>query len=126
MKWNKKLIIFLAVFVLIVNLSDAARKRRIPSRLKHKYSSPQKNSKLPKLKNQKQMLYETRETSPPNFVTLLLFRLIYGLATQMGIEDRLPGFLSPPNADEADYGFFSLGGEPPSIFGGDDDYDLGI
>lgn len=73
------------------------------------------------------MLYETRETSPPNFVTLLFMRLIYGIATQMGFEDRLPGFVAPPNADEADYGFFSLGGEAPSIFGGgDDDYDLGI
>lgn len=122
MKWNKKIIILAVLTLIAISLCDA-RKRRIPSRLKHKYTQ---NSKLPKLKNQKQMLYETRETSPPNFVTLLFFRLIYGLATQMGIEDRLPGFLSPPNADEADYGFFSLGGETPSIFGGDDDYDLGL
>lgn len=120
MKWNKKKII-LAVSILIIALTLCdARNRRIPSRLKHKYA--QNN----KLKHQKQILYETRETSPPNFVTLLLFRLIYGIATQMGIEDRLPGFLSPPNADEADYGFFSFN-EPPSIFGGgNDDYDLGL
>jgi hypothetical protein len=44
----------------------------------------------------------------------------------MGIEDRLPSFIAPPNADEADYGFFSVG-EAPSLFGGgDDDYDLGL
>ena len=124
MKWNRKIIILVVLVLLIVISLCDARNRRIPSRLKHKVV---RNPKLPKLKNQKQMLYETRETSPPNFVTLLFFRLIYGLATQMGIEDRLPGFLSPPNADEADYGFFSLGGETPSIFGGgDDDYDLGL
>ena len=122
MKWNTKLIILIVVVLIVISLCEA-RKRRIPSRLKHKIN---RNSKLPKLKNQKQLLYETRETSPPNFVTLLFFRLIYGIATQMGIEDRLPGFIAPPNADEADYGFFSLG-ETPSIFGGgDDDYDLGI
>ena len=115
MKWNKKLIII--IFILFVICLCEAKKRRIPSR--HKQKQPQKiirNPKLPK----KQLLYETRETSPPSFVTLLVLRLIYGLATQMGIEDRLPGFLSPPNADEGDFGFFS------APFGGDDDYDLGL
>lgn len=111
------------LMLLIIASLCEARKRRIPSRLKYKAN---RHTKLPKLKNQKQMLYETRETSPPNFVTLLFFRLVYGIATQMGLEDRLPGFIAPPNAD-ADYGFFSFGGETPSIFGGgDDDYDLGI
>jgi hypothetical protein len=53
---------------------------------------------------------------------------VYGIATQMGLEDRLPGFIAPPNAEDADYGFFSLGGESaPSIFGGGgDDYDFGF
>lgn len=124
MKWSSKKIIILAVVVLLIAISLCdARKRRIPSRLKHKVAP---KPKIPKFKNQKQILYETRETSPPSFVTLLFFRLLYGLASSMGIEDRLPGFLAPPNADEADYGFFSLG-ETPSIFGGgDDDYDLGL
>lgn len=123
MKWSKKILILAVVLLLIaISLCDAG-KRRIPSRLKHKVVP---KPKIPKLKNQKQILYETRETSPPSFVTLLFFRLIYGLATSMGIEDRLPGFLAPPNADEADYGFFSLGDQAPSIFGGDDDYDLGL
>lgn len=115
MKWNRKIII-LAVFVLLIaiDLCDAG-KRRIPSRLKHKVAP---KPKVPKY----ELLYETRETSPPSFITLLFFRLIYGLASSMGIEDRLPGFLAPPNADEADYGFFSFG----DIGGGDDDYDLGL
>jgi len=123
MKWNKKLIILIIVILFVICLCEA-KKRRIPARLKLK--QPQKNNirnpKLPKLKSQKQLLYETRETSPPSFVTLLVLRLIYGLATQMGIEDRLPGFLSPPNADGDDYGFFSA----PFGGGGDDDYDLGL
>lgn len=122
MKWNKKLIMLMIVLLIVICLCEAAKKRRIPSRLKAS-SKINRSPKLPKLKNQKQLLYETRETSPPNFVTLLFFRLIYGLATQMGIEDRLPGFIAPPNAEEADYGFFSLG---DTFGGGDDDYDLGI
>lgn len=119
MKWNSKRIIILILIVLLVVICvSGARKRRIPSRLK----KVNRNAKLPKLKNQKQLLYETRETSPPSFVTLLFFRLIYGIATQMGLEERLPSFIAPPNADESDYGFF----EAPSLFGGNDDYDLGI
>jgi hypothetical protein len=124
MRRSQKLVIVLLVLLVAASLCEAARRRRIPSRQKEKIN---RHSKLPKLKNQKQMLYETRETSPPNFVTLLFMRLVYGIATQMGFEDRLPGFIAPPNADEGDYGFFSFGGgETPSIFGGDDDYDLGI
>ena len=56
----------------------------------------------------KQILFgtdiESRETDPPNFVRLLIMRLIYGLAVQMGVEDRLAGVLNgvfvPPNADD--------------------------
>ncbi|KAG5682747.1 hypothetical protein PVAND_012080 [Polypedilum vanderplanki] len=120
MKWNKKLIILVIIVLLVLICLCDARKRRIPSRLTKKVSKTNRNTKLPKLKNQKQLLYETRETSPPNFITLLLFRLIYGIATQMGLEERLPSFIAPPNADESDYGFFS------APFGGDDDYDLGL
>lgn len=53
---------------------------------------------------------QTRETNTPNFVRLVVMRLIYGLAVQMGFEDRLSGVLNgifvPPNADEDDYGGF--------------------
>lgn len=122
MKLSQRLVLVVLVLLIIASLCEA-KKRRIPPRYKHKFNQ---HTKLPKLKNQKQMLYETRETSPPNFVTLLFMRLLYGIASQMGLEDRLPGFIAPPNAD-ADYGFFSLGGETPSIFGGgEDDYDLGF
>lgn len=123
----RKIVLILIVLIVAASLCEAARRRRIPSRQKQKLKN-NRLTKLPKLKNQKQMLYETRETSPPNFVTLLFMRLVYGIATQMGFEDRLPGFIAPPNADEGDYGFFSFGGggDAPSIFGGDDDYDLGI
>lgn len=114
-----------AILVLMLIIACEARRRKVPSRFKQK---PLRPSKLPKLKNQKQLLYETRETSTPNFMTLLIFRLVYGIATQMGLEDRLPGFIAPPNADE-DGGFFSFGGGDGGGFfggGGDDDYDLGI
>jgi hypothetical protein len=119
---SRKVLLAVLVVMVLVCLCES-KKRRVPSRLRQKTN---RITKLPKLKNQKQMLYETRETSPPNFVTLLFFRLVYGIATQMGLEDRLPGFVAPPNAEDADYGFFSLGGEAPSIFGGGDDYDFGF
>lgn len=115
----------LLVLLIVASLCEAGKKRRrIPTKNKHQ---SHRHTRLPKLKNQKQMLYETRETSPPNFVTLLVMRLVYGIATQMGFEDRLPGFIAPPNADD-DGGFFSFGGgdDAPSIFGGGDDYDLGF
>lgn len=133
MRLSKLIAIVILVLIIVACLCEA-KKRRIPSRFKQKPQKALKLSKLPKLKNQKQLLYETRETSPPNFVTLLFFRLVYGIATQMGLEDRLPGFIAPPNADEG--GFFSFGGDAPSFFGGGDgpsffggggdDYDLGF
>lgn len=55
---------------------------------------------------------ELRETNPPDFVRLLIMRLIYGIATQMGLEDRAAGWLNgafvPPNADDDDYGYDGL------------------
>jgi len=67
---------------------------------------------------------QSRETDPPNFVRLLLMRLIYGIAVQIGAEDRLAGFLNgifvPPNADD-DEGFGGLGGFLGEIGGGGDD-----
>jgi hypothetical protein len=133
MKLSRQLLFILLVLLIVVSICDSAtRRRKVPtSKVKNKiqrvYKTHQKLQKLPKLKNQKQMLYETRETSPPNFVTLFFMRLVYGIASTMGIEDRLPGFVAPPNADEGD--FFSLGtggggGGITNIFSGGDDYDL--
>lgn len=46
-----------------------------------------------------------KDTSTPNFIRLVLMRLIYGIASSMGIEDRLEdtfnGALIPPSADDA-------------------------
>lgn len=51
---------------------------------------------------------ELRETNPPNFVRLVLMRLIYGIASQMGYEERVSGWFNgafaPPNADDLDLG----------------------
>lgn len=56
---------------------------------------------------------ELRETNPPNFVRLLLMRLIYGIATQMGMEERIAGVFNgafaPPNADYDDFGVGDFG-----------------
>lgn len=61
----------------------------------------------------KQKQLELRETNPPNFVRLVIMRLIYGIATQMGFEERVSnlfnGAFVPPNADEEDYGLDGLG-----------------
>lgn len=66
---------------------------------------------------------ESRETDPPNFVRLVIMRLIYGIAAQMGVEDRLAGVLNgifvPPNADDDDYG--GGFGDALGDFGGADD-----
>lgn len=57
---------------------------------------------------------ELRETNPPNFVRLVVMRLIYGIATQMGLEERISGVLNgafaPPNADYDDFGLDDLDG----------------
>lgn len=85
-----------------------------------------------KSQNQKQLGQDlqSRETDPPNFLRLLLMRLIYGIAVQVGAEDRLAGFLNgifvPPNADDED-GFGGLGGflgEIGGDGGGDDLFDF--
>lgn len=56
---------------------------------------------------------ELRETNPPNFVRLLLMRLVYGIATQMGMEERIAGVFNgafaPPNADYDDFGVGDFG-----------------
>lgn len=64
---------------------------------------------------------ELRETNPPNFLRLLVMRLIYGIATQMNLEERVAGWFNgafaPPNADYSDdYGFGGGLGD----FGADD------
>ncbi|KAL1373897.1 hypothetical protein pipiens_018390, partial [Culex pipiens pipiens] len=69
------------VLVIVMATATEARRRRYPSGGRRK--------PLTSHKTLKQLEYEARETNTPNFVRLVLMRLVYGLATQMGIEDRL-------------------------------------
>ncbi|XP_053961093.1 uncharacterized protein LOC128865122 [Anastrepha ludens] len=72
-----------------------------------------KTARAPLEENSKQLFVfgSGKETSPPDFVRLVVMRLIYGLASTMGLEDRLEdafnGAFVPPNADE---GLFNFGG----------------
>lgn len=63
---------------------------------------------------------ELRETNPPNFVRLLVMRLIYGIATQMGLEERISGVFNgafaPPNADYDDFDLGDLGAAGDELF----------
>lgn len=67
---------------------------------------------------------ELRETNPPNFLRLLIMRLIYGIAAQMNLEERVAGWFNgafaPPNADYDDYG---LGGGFVDELGAEDLFD---
>ncbi|KAK0164921.1 hypothetical protein PV328_003487 [Microctonus aethiopoides] len=57
----------------------------------------------------KQFDLQSKETNIPNFVRLVVMRLIFGIATSMGFGDRVAGFLGgilvPPGAEDySDYG----------------------
>ncbi|XP_023299939.2 uncharacterized protein LOC111682265 [Lucilia cuprina] len=56
-----------------------------------------------------------RETSTPDFIRLVVMRFIYGLASTMGVEERLEGIFNgafvPPNADGDIFGFGGDGGD---------------
>lgn len=88
------------VIVLILAADCDARRRRIPS-----------SRTMRQRKSQVAKEFELRETNPPNFLRLLIMRLVYGIAVQMNLEDRVAewfnGAFAPPNADYDDYG---LGG----------------
>ncbi|XP_011297578.1 uncharacterized protein [Fopius arisanus] len=68
----------------------------------------------------RQFQLQNKETNTPNFIRLVLMRLIFGLAKSMGLGEQLSGFLGgifvPPGADDYDYGD-DYGGFD---FGGDD------
>lgn len=89
---SRKTLFFCVILIVILLLSDVdARRKRRPQR-----------------KSAKQKNYELRETNPPNFVRLLVMRVIYGIASQMGLEERLSGIFNgafvPPGADaDGDY-----------------------
>lgn len=62
-------LIFCIFLILLVTL-DASEARKKKAR-KHKYEKTKQ-------------IYDTRETNTPNFVRLVIMRLIYGIAAQMG------------------------------------------
>ncbi|XP_046737809.1 uncharacterized protein LOC124406445 [Diprion similis] len=69
-------------------------------------------------KKTKQLALQTRETNVVNFVRLVVMRLVFGVASALGLRENLSGVLGgifvPPGAD--DYG----------DYGGDDDYTEGF
>ncbi len=115
MLFRRKVILFvILIIVVMTNTVHGKRKRKT------------ENQK--QLDNDRQYL-QSRETDTPNFLRLLLMRLVYGIAVQIGAEDRLAGFLNgvfvPPNADDDD-GFGGLGGFLGEVGdgGGDDLFDF--
>lgn len=90
------------MIVMILLASCEARRKRI-----HKASSNPPTERTRQTKQSKEL--ELRETNPPNFLRLLVMRLIYGFAAQMNLEERVAGWFNgafvPPNADYDDYGF---------------------
>lgn len=54
--------------------------------------------------SEKQLALQKKETNSVSFISLLLMRLIYGLASSMGLGERLADFMGgvfvPPGADE--------------------------
>lgn len=52
----------------------------------------------------KQLALQQKETSPVTFISLVIMRLVYGLATSMGLGERLADFMGgafvPPGAEE--------------------------
>lgn len=103
---------FIIVLLLVIVIAGAAGGRR-------KYSLRRRQE----LKTLKQLAYEARETSTPNFVRLVLMRLVYGIAVQMGVDDRLDnvfgGAFVPPNAVEESEELFDVFSDE-----GDDEYGL--
>lgn len=112
--FSKKLLIFTVLVILLtINFCDCRSRNKNKKRSSYNYHRVNR-------KSQKQLHYESRETNTPNFVRLLVMRLIYGIAAQMGAEDRVSGIfngaLVPPNADNSDYldldfGANDIGGE---------------
>lgn len=111
-KARKNVAIILLLVVIVATVCDA--RKRYPQRRKH----------LAARKTLKQLEYEARETNTPNFVRLVLMRLVYGIATQMGVEDRLDdafgGAFVPPNAIEESDDYLDVFSDE----GGDGDYGL--
>lgn len=104
----KKLAVVLVIVLILA--ADCEAKRKRSKKFAAKTMTQRKSPVAKEL--------ELRETNPPNFLRLLVMRLIYGIAAQMNLEERVSGWFNgafvPPNADYDDYGlgggFGDLGG----------------
>lgn len=108
----RKVAVLLVIVLILAADCDAKRKRSKKFQSKTMQETTRKTPVAKEL--------ELRETNPPNFLRLLIMRLIYGIAVQMNLEERVAGWFNgafvPPNADYDDYGGFG---------GGFDDLDAG-
>ncbi|XP_018565295.1 uncharacterized protein LOC108906497 [Anoplophora glabripennis] len=88
------------LLLLVLSLSDARRRK----------------------KHSKAMVLRQKETNAVNFIRLSVMRLIYGIATRIGlgeqISEALNGAFVPPGAEDYDYDREGFG-----LLGDDDDYD---
>ncbi|XP_076296098.1 uncharacterized protein LOC143216696 [Lasioglossum baleicum] len=61
-----------------------------------------------KAKKTTQLSLQSKETNVANFMRLLVMRLVFGVASAMGLGENLSGVLGgiflPPGADDYDYG----------------------
>lgn len=101
----RKVTVLLVIVLILAADCDAKRKRSKKFHGKTMMmADDNKQRKTPVAKE-----LELRETNPPNFLRLLIMRLIYGFAAQMNLEERVAGWFNgafvPPNADYDDYGF---------------------
>ena len=122
---KNKFVLLLIIVLVLASLCECRKTKRKSSKLKAK-SNRVKLHKTPAInqKNHKQMIYyQTRETNQPNFIRLVIMRMIYGIAAQMGFEDRLAGFFAPPNADEDEDFLSGIAGGLRDNLG--DGFDLG-
>ena len=103
---QKYVLIFLIILIALITLHDC---KKISKKVNKNVAKKNNNNRITKY-----IEYETRETNPPNFVRLLIMRLIYGIASQMGIEERLSGVFNgafvPPGAED-DGDFLDFGGD---------------
>lgn len=111
----KKLAVVLVIVLILA--ADCEAKRKRSKKFQSKTMTQRKSPVAKEL--------ELRETNPPNFLRLLIMRLIYGIAAQMNLEERVAGWFNgafaPPNADYADD--YGLGGGFDDLGGVEDLFD---
>lgn len=104
--------VFVVLVIVLILAVDCDAKRRYSKKIPSSRTMRQRKSQVAKE-------FELRETNPPNFLRLVIMRLVYGIAAQMNLEDRVAdwfnGAFAPPNADYDDYG----------LSGGFDDFGAG-